>query len=400
MDKGLKNASDSRKLEELSAFEVLSLIAKKTDLREGPEGVRQFLREIYRSPGLGTKKLAKIVGLPLPVTVAVRNELERAGICISKGGIQLSEEGVNFVVHKMGFREKTRFICPQCMGAGIIIPKDIAKLRSQLHPYFKLRGPPDTQIDQAYATPDTSIRRTVFMLEQDCIEGRNIILLGDSDLTALPIAYLDSAVDITVLDIDPRVGQIIDQFNREQSTRIKFVHHNLRSGIPKPLRGRYNVVVTDPPYTLLGIGLFLDRGLECLVSDTYGSIFLSFGNHPPEKTLKLQKMFNMKGLVTKQLLPGFNFYEGARIIGSRSTLFHLVSTHCRPDVIPQYYDGPLYTGEVRKTVRVYLCPCGTHIQVGATTDIATIEILKSQGCPKCGSNQGFQLQSRQSVNSG
>ncbi|MFQ6125367.1 MAG: bis-aminopropyl spermidine synthase family protein [Candidatus Heimdallarchaeota archaeon] len=378
----------------LTEFEVLSLIAIRSDLHEGPEGVRHFLREVYRYPGLGTRKVAQKVGLPLPVAVAVRNELERIGLCRGKGGIRLSECGRTFVEQKMGIRVRTNFLCPRCMGSGMIIPHEVETIKQQMLPYFKMRGPPNTTIDQAFATPETSLKRAIFVCEHDCIEGRQIIFLGDGDLTSLPITLFGGARRLTVLDIDPRVGRILEQFNQENSTEIEFVLHDLRNCIPEHLRTQYDVVLTDPPYTLPGADLFLLRSLECLKSDTSGSIFLSFVVQSPENALKLHTIFVEKELIIQQIIPGFNIYEGARIIGSRSNFYHLVTAPSRREIAPQKYEGKLYTGEIRETFRIYRCKCNAEIEVGASSSIPTIEALKTHGCPTCGAKKGFRMMSR------
>ena len=378
----------------LTKLEVLSLIATRADLHEGPEGVRHFLREVYRHPGLGTRKLAQKVGLPLPVAVAVRKELERVGICKGKGGIRLSECGRTFVEQKMGLRVPTSFLCQRCAGSGIEIPQEVETIKQRMLPYFKMRGPPDTRIDQAFATPETSLKRALFAFEHDCIEGRHIIFLGDGDLTSLPIALFGSARRLTVLDIDPRVGRIIEQFNQENSTEIEFVRHDLRNCIPEHLRTQYDVILTDPPYTLPGADLFLSRSLECLILEISGSIFLSFAAQSPENALKLHAIFVAKELIIQQIMLGFNIYEGARIIGSRSNFYLLMTAPSRREIPPHKYEGKLYTGEIRETFRIYRCKCGAEIEVGASSSIPTIEALKTHGCPTCGAKKGFRMMSR------
>lgn len=394
----MKAEEECEELLSQTDLEVLSLIANRADLHEGPEGVRHFLREVYRHPGLGTRKLAQKVGLPLPVAVAVRKELERVGICKGKGGIRLSECGRTFVEQKMGIRVRTSFLCPRCMGSGMIIPHEVETIKQQMLPYFNMRGPPDTTIDQAFATPETSIKRAISVFEHNCVEGRQIIFLGDGDLTSIPIALLGGARKLTVLDIDPRVGRILEQFNQENSGEIEFILHDLRNCIPEHLQALYDVVLTDPPYTLPGADLFLLRSLECLTLDTSGSIFLSFGKQYPENALKLHTIFIEKKLIIRQILSGFNIYEGARIIGSRSNFYYLVTTPSRRNVTPQKYKGKLYTGEIRETHRIYRCKCGAKLEVGISSFIPTIEALKTHGCPMCGAKKGFRLVSRLTIN--
>ena len=60
------------------------------------------------------------------------------------------------------------------------------------------------------------------------------------------------------------------------------------------------------------------------------------------------------------------------------------------------YTGPIYTGQVRPTLRIYACTnCNSQYMVGgeAGGQFATIEALKESGCPNCG-NRDFRLVSK------
>ena len=62
---------------------LLRTIAERADLREGPAGVEEVLRAVFRAgedPGaepLTGRALARIVRMPVPVITALRRELER-----------------------------------------------------------------------------------------------------------------------------------------------------------------------------------------------------------------------------------------------------------------------------------------------------------------------------------
>ena len=75
----------------------LKTISEKTGLAEGEEAVRKILREVFRGQKISTKKLATLSQLPVPVTAAVRRELEHAGLLARNGGAFLTEKGRKFV---------------------------------------------------------------------------------------------------------------------------------------------------------------------------------------------------------------------------------------------------------------------------------------------------------------
>jgi predicted methyltransferase len=130
-----------------------------------------------------------------------------------------------------------------------------------------------------------------------------------------------------------------------------------------------------------------------------GRIFLSFGHRPPDEQLAAQAAIAEMGLVIDQLTPGFNSYVGAGVLAGVSDMYLLNTTEDTQPLIEGEYTGPLYTGQVRPTLRAYVCTeCNRQVAVGgeAGGQFATIEDLKAKGCPGCGAHT-FQLISRRQV---
>jgi DNA-directed RNA polymerase subunit RPC12/RpoP len=107
-------------------------------------------------------------------------------------------------------------------------------------------------------------------------------------------------------------------------------------------------------------------------------------------------MLARMGLAVTEVIPGFNEYRGAGVLAGVSQLFVAGTAEGAQPLITGSYSGPLYTGEVRPTVRRYRCMgCGAKLVVGQVPDAVapTIEQLKAAGCPRCGS-QLFLLEER------
>src|SRR5207237_4691379 len=101
----------------------------------------------------------------------------------------------------------------------------------------------------------------------------------------------------------------------------------------------------------------------------------------------------------EQLITNLNNYGGEGALAGVSDLYHLTVTADAEPLIEGEYTGPLYTGQVRPTLRIYGCTfCNRQIAVGgeAGGQFATIEDLKAGGCPGCGAHS-FQLISRRHV---
>ena len=124
------------------------------------------------------------------------------------------------------------------------------------------------------------------MLEKGDIEGRKILFLGDDDLTSIAAGLFNAAKEVAVVDLDTRLLQTIKDISEEEGLRIRLVEHDLRKPLPEQLRGRYDTVFTDPPYTHPGLTLFLSRGIMALEKRVGAAVYLSFAHQSPRKKLQ------------------------------------------------------------------------------------------------------------------
>jgi len=375
--------------------DILEAISQRTHLPEGEEAVRRVLREIYRQGRIGTKDLAYATRLPVPVVAAVRRELEKIGLIVRKAGAILTGKGEEYVKNILGLSMRESLICEACSGKTIIIKDQFRSIAEKMEKYSKLRPRPYTWLDQAFCTPEAAVLRALFMLEEGDVEGRRIIFLGDDDLTSIATGLLKASRRITVIDIDERLLKLIDDISRSEELGIECVHHDLRQPLPERLKNNYDVVFTDPPYTIQGLKLFLSRGIEALRKGRCASIYLAFAHKPPEEMLSLQAAINEMGLYIQEMIPRFNRYEGAEIFANTTFLAKLEATKISHPSIIGSFDGKIYTGEVSPTTRIYRCQCGYTVNVGVGKEFRTIEDLKTRGCPRCGRKKGFRLVKKQ-----
>ena len=92
------------------------------------------------------------------------------------------------------------------------------------------------------------------------------------------------------------------------------------------------------------------------------------------------------GLAVRALLPNFNSYAGAGVLGGTSHLYHLRTTAALAPLIAGDYSGPLYTADMRAAVtRPYRCAgCAAVHAVGPGAQWTRIASLQAAGCPECG----------------
>jgi len=383
---------EKNRMESIASIDaILETISQRTRLPEGEEAVRRILREVYRHRRIGTKDLAYATRLPVPVVAAVRRELEKIGLITRRAGAILTSKGEEYVKNVLGLSIRESLICPACSGKTIIIKDQFHSIIEKLEEYAKLRPRPYTWLDQAFGTPETAVLRALFMLEEGDVEGRRIIFLGDDDLTSIATGLLKASRKITVIDIDKRLLELINEASKRESINVECVHHDLKQPLPERLKNNYDVVFTDPPYTIQGMKLFVSRGIEALRKRKCASIYLSFAHKPPEEILSLQDAINEMGLFIQALIPRFNRYEGAEMFANTTFLAKLVTTKTTHPLIIGTFDGKIYTGEFSPTIRTYRCKCGCTINIGADKEFRTIEDLKIHGCPRCGRKKGFRI---------
>jgi hypothetical protein len=368
---------------------ILDTVARATRLREGPAGVVAVLRAVYRAGSLRLQDAAREARLPLPVTTAIRRELEKAGLLERKHGLALTERGRAFVETTLGLGVTHDVGCPACGGRGIVIPGDARGAVERLAALIADAPPVDVTLDQCPCTPETAILRALLMLETGALEGRRVLILGDDDSLSVAIGLVGRALGkgdltrgVTAIESDPRRVAFLREAAAREALAIDVVEHDLRDPLPGGLARGFDTAATDPPYTLAGATLFLGRAAAALTGD--GACFFSFTRWPGAQLAELQRVMLDLGFAVRAVHPGFNRYLGAGVLGNVGDLFELAQSRVAESDLPAW-SGPLYTADVNPRERVYVCAqCGAETTLGENGAPATIEALKASGCQACG----------------
>lgn len=149
---------------------------------------------------------------------------------------------------------------------------------AEIAPRFVQRslGRPECEatLEQQVCSLQTSWRRAKKIAEE-CSESDRILVLGDDDLVSH--ALLEFPVgSVEVLEID---SKLVRHLKKAQDPRLKVTRRDLSLGIPKDLRGRYDVVVSDPMYAASGMNLFLNSCVQALKPSCGSRLYLS--TYPP-----------------------------------------------------------------------------------------------------------------------
>ncbi|MFO1159372.1 MAG: bis-aminopropyl spermidine synthase family protein [Reyranellaceae bacterium] len=374
--------------ENLNSDKVLRQVATDTRLREGPTGVATVLRVVKRLGRAPLNVVAREARLPLPVASAVRRELEKAGLLAREGGMSLTPTGDRLVQELLGEVGDFDPTCFNCKGSGI--SPAAANLAAAFSALLDSAPAVDVTLDQAPCTAETSLRRAALMYAEGALEGRRILILGDDDSVSLALGmfakvHLAAPLrhPITVIELDPERAGFLRRQARAQSLAIDILEHDLREPLPPSLQGAFDVVETDPPYTEQGARLFLERARQALVDEPGSLGFLSYAQRSGAEQFALNKVILETGFAITMMRPSFNAYQGASILGSVGQMIELAAVG-QPQRPGRSYPGPLYSAEVNPRVRRYRCrTCGTVQSLGEAGAPATIEALKSSGCPVC-----------------
>jgi N4-bis(aminopropyl)spermidine synthase len=362
----------------LDADEVAAEVAAAVRLAEGPAGVRAVVRALARGAA-STRAVGRATSLPVPLVAAVAGELRSRGVLTRDRPTRLTPAGA------AAFDEGAAGVsgrCPACGGLGSVVG-DLG-LAQALESVAADVPAVRVELDQTHCTVSTKVRRVLAMHDAGALVGRRVMVLGDDDLVSLAVAAFAAAhgagpASLTVVEVDPALVRFLGDRLAEAPFPAEVVEHDLRSPLPDGLRGTADTVETDAPYTVAGASLFLTRAVEALQPGGGGDVLLSLGVRSPGETVRLQQALTDLGLAVRSLVPGFNEYVGAGVLGGTSALWHLVSTPPARPSAPE----TLYTGGT--TSRPYVCAgCGVTRTVGAGRRWPTVGELKRQGCPSCG----------------
>ena len=325
---------------------LLAEVAAASNLAEGPEGVRRVLRTVFQGGAVPVRDVSQRVGLPVPVVSAIRRELEKRGLLARGRGIELTGLGLKTVEDELGISCRRRF--PRADYPTL--SPDMDDLLRRMSRICEGRPEVDRTLDQSHATPETALRRAVYLYENDAVEGRDIVILGDDDLTSLAIVLLSELLDLrtgrlVVLEVDQRLVSYISESAERLGRDIQAIEHDLRQPLLSDLAGRSDVFFTDPPYTLMGLDLFVSRGIEALRPDVGKQGYVSFGRRTPDDAASAIGALADMGLAPVEIVPDFNHYEGSQLLGGVSQMIRTVATASRSPRVRGPYAGPLYTGD-------------------------------------------------------
>ena len=293
---------------------------------------------ILKSGGIENNELVRKIGVSKNVINQVKEGLEDLLEPVS-GKTALNDRGRDVV----GELFSNSYRPEESMWAFLESDSQFDKVIEILKGHENLRAEPKREYDQFTATVETTAKRAVLLDFFADIKDKRILFLGDDDFTSVAVSHIGKPARACVLDIDPRILDGI----KTTSAEIETIKYDTRKVLPDKLRGKFDVVFTDPPYTTEGVSLFLSRAIEAL--DTKGNqaarIYFCYGNsdRAKERFLPICELVIRSGLMMRWVFDKFNRYTGAESIGSASSLFICDITSKTRPIIHGEFKAKIYT---------------------------------------------------------
>lgn len=162
-------------------------------------------------------------------------------------------------------------------------------------------------LDQCYATIKTVLARLKLLFNSGDLLNKRVLMLGDDDLFSVAISASGLLSETVVIDIDLALLRNIVRFAFD----VKCIHHDLHESLPPYLNQSFDVIFTDPPYTLTGQLLFIKRAIQALRPDPKSSFYLCASRFylTQTKINELVKRARISGIELKNIIENFNEYD-------------------------------------------------------------------------------------------
>ena len=228
-------------------------------------------------------------------------ELEKKGIIERDDGIvKLTEKGKKLARDL----KYLSFKCKHCVGTGYEMMKEI---KEEYEEIIKERPIPVEKYDQGYISKEAILRRISFMIERGDIYS-DIFVVGDDDLFSIALALTNLPKKIVVVDIDERLINFINKTADRYNFNIEAHVQDLQEENEK-FWNKFDVFVTDPVETLVGIKLFLSRSVASLKGKgSVGYFGLTTLEASYKKWYEIQKMIYRMGFVITDIRRQFYVY--------------------------------------------------------------------------------------------
>ena len=221
----------------------------------------------------------------------------------------LTEKGKQVVKNLLKI-EPEEVKCSECQGRGIKITDYFKKLLEKFLDLSKDRPKAIPEFDQGVVEPQTLISRIIFMYYKGDLENKDIVLIGDDDLTSIALALSNLPNNILVLEADERLVNYINEKSKNYNLKnLRAILYNVEDPINSDFIGSFDTFLTDPVETIEGITLFISRGVSMLKEGGAVYFGLTYLEASYKKWHKIHSNLYNMNLVLTDILDKYQLYE-------------------------------------------------------------------------------------------
>ncbi|MEO2117278.1 MAG: bis-aminopropyl spermidine synthase family protein [Methanocaldococcus sp.] len=287
---------------------ILEKIRAKSEIPVYDKSVESVLSAI-----LTTSDFWKIVDLseePLPLVADIIRVLGEEGLVkITNEGIEFTEKGNEFIKN-YGVSKKDDSVCECCEGRGVSL-KNYKDLLERFKEIVKNRPMPKHEYDQGFVTAECTISRIALMNSRGDLFNKDVLVLGDDDLTSIALMLSNLPRKIVVVDIDDRlinfIKEVAEQLNYKN---IEVITLDLRKPLPEKYSRAFDTFITDPPETVYAVKTFIGRGISALKGERRAGYFgITRRESSLDKWREIQRtLINDFNVVITDIIRNFNHY--------------------------------------------------------------------------------------------
>lgn len=297
-------------------IEMASRVSQITGLPTTEADVARVLSAVLASSDFW--QVVALARRPFNQVVETALALRSQGLLAVDGPtVAATSQGLR-VCQQLGIAPVQLHRCPNCDGRGV----GLRSFQTAFQRFLGLvesRPEPLEELDQAYLTPSSTMARVTFMADRGDLQGKRLLVLGDDDLVGLCAALTGLPAVVTVLEIDQRLVDFINQASEEYDLAVDVRCCDLRESLPEDLLGTYDTFLTDPPDTVAGLELFIGQGLTSLAGPGRSGYFgMTLIESSLPRWRELQSILVAKyGLAITDVVSDFSTYENwSYLLGS------------------------------------------------------------------------------------
>lgn len=196
--------------------------------------------------------------------------------------------------------------CKYCNGSTVEL-KNLNNLIPIMKKIWESKPKPTLLFDQRPVTLKTSLKRVAYFLNNNDVYQKNIVFLGDDDLTGICLALANKDCNVTVLDADKRLIDFINDIAQKYKLKINARVLNVMNKIPKDLRMKFDVLMTDPTPEKIPFTVFMNAAIDLLKKE--GVLYTSIYSSAMMKNMDLQRIITDMGLYITEMISGFTHYQ-------------------------------------------------------------------------------------------